>query len=298
LDNLLNGGFNKSDLIILAARPSMGKTAFALAIAANAARNNFRVAFFSIEMESRQLMQRLIDAHELINTQSILLKNATNEMVKVAKGIGELSVLPIFFDDSSALSIMEMRAKCRRMKIEQDIQLIIVDYLQLIRPTKAESREREIAIISSTLKQIARELEVPVLALAQLNRGVETRTGKDKVPMLADLRESGSIEQDADVVMFIHRPEYYERNEIEIEKNNWKNLAQIIIGKHRNGAIGSVDLTFLKEFGRFDKRALNNDLSPNYNTMNKMPENNHHSQIIDKEISVGISNDVEQDIPF
>jgi len=255
LDRILSGGLQKSDLCILAARPSMGKTAFALAITLNAAIKGNSVAFFSLEMNAKQLVMRMLSSLEAINTKEIITHKRRNEMHKITAGMGKLATLPIYFDDSSTLSIMEMRAKCRRLKVEKDIQLIIVDYLQLIQSVKAESREREIAIISSTLKQIARELEVPVLALAQLNRGVETRTGKDKTPLLSDLRESGSIEQDADVVMFIHRPEYYEKDEELIATNNWKNLAQIIVGKHRNGATGIADLTFIPDFGRFDNRA-------------------------------------------
>ena len=254
LDKILNGGLQKSDLCILVARPSMGKTAFALAITLNTAIKGNPVAFFSLEMDAKQLVLRMLSSLEAINTKEIITRRARNEMHKITAGMGKLAELPIYFDDSPALSIMELRAKCRRLKAEKNIQLIIVDYLQLIQSIKAESREREISIISSTLKQIAREIEVPVLALAQLNRSVETRTGKDKIPMLSDLRESGSIEQDADVVMFIHRPEYYERNEIIINENNWKNLAQIIVGKHRNGATGIVDLTFIPDFGRFDNR--------------------------------------------
>jgi len=271
LDRILNGGLQKSDLCILAARPSMGKTAFALALTLNAAKKKNPVAFFSLEMEAKQLIMRMLNSVESINTKEIITFKRRNEMQKITAGIGKLATLPIFFDDSSSLSIMEMRAKCRRLKVEKDIQLIVVDYLQLIQSVKAESREREIAIISSTLKQIARELEVPVLALAQLNRSVETRTGKDKTPLLSDLRESGSIEQDADVVMFIHRPEYYEKNDEEIERNNWKNLAQIIIGKHRNGATGTVDLFFNPNFGKFDNRETN------MNEPNNIPNRNTES---------------------
>jgi replicative DNA helicase len=180
-------------------------------------------------------------------------------MPEIAKGISKLSSLPIYLDDSPSLSIMELRSKCRRLKVEQDIELIVVDYLQLIQSVKAESREREVSIISANLKQIARELEVPVLTLAQLNRSVETRTGKDKVPMLSDLRESGSIEQDADVVMFINRPEYYESNEEIVEREGWKNLAQILVRKHRNGATGDVNLSFLREIGKFTEREFRPD---------------------------------------
>ncbi|MDR0927444.1 MAG: replicative DNA helicase [Ignavibacteria bacterium] len=273
LDQLLNGGFQPADLIILAARPSMGKTALALAITMNAAiRYDIPVAFFSIEMDAKQLVMRMINSLERVNTKDIMMRKAKSEMDKIASGLNKLKNTKLFFDDSHALSIMELRAKCRRLKAEQNIQLVVVDYLQLIQSIKTDSREREIAIISSTLKQIARELEVPVLALAQLNRGVETRTGKDRTPMLSDLRESGSIEQDADVVMFIHRPEYYEKDEAVIEANNWKNLAQIIIGKHRNGATGIVNLNFFPEYGEFSARETRFTEPPSMQASNSNPQ--------------------------
>jgi len=268
LDRILNGGLQKSDLCILAARPSMGKTAFALALTFNAANNKIPVAFFSLEMNAKQLVMRMLSSYKQINVKEIITYKRRNEISEIIDGMGKLAELPIYFDDSSTLSIMEMRAKCRRLKVEKDVQLIVVDYLQLIQSIKAESREREIAIISSTLKQIARELEVPVLALAQLNRSVETRTGKDRTPLLSDLRESGSIEQDADVVMFIHRPEYYEKNEEEVVRNGWKNLAQIIVGKHRNGATGIADLFFNPNFGRFGNRETNIEEPPRFANRN------------------------------
>jgi replicative DNA helicase len=222
LDNLLNGGFQKSDLIILAARPSMGKTAFALALAMNAANqkiSNVPVGFFSLEMSAIQITMRMLSTREGINAQKMIRFKQKDDEHKITSGLGYLAILPIYFDDSPAISIMELRAKCRRMKAEQNVGLIIVDYLQLIRSIKSESREREISIISSTLKQIARELDIPVLALSQLNRAMEARihSGKEinpeKTPILSDLRESGSIEQDADIVMFIHRPEALLKNE-------------------------------------------------------------------------------------
>ncbi len=255
LDTMLNGGLQKSELAILAARPSMGKTAFALAIALNAAmKYENPVAFFSLEMSSVQLVLRMLSSIIDINLRQLISGRTKDDMQRVVNGLSRLSTLPLYFDDSPSLSIMEMRSKCRRLKAERDIQLVVVDYLQLLQSIKADSREREIAIISATLKQIARELEIPVLALAQLNRSVETRTGKDKIPMLSDLRESGSIEQDADVVMFIHRPEYYEKNQDIVAQNNWQNLAQIIISKHRNGATGIVDLSFIPDFVKFTSR--------------------------------------------
>ncbi|MFM8438331.1 MAG: replicative DNA helicase, partial [Candidatus Kapaibacterium sp.] len=209
LDELL-GGFQKSDLIIIAARPSMGKTALALSIARNAAiEYDVPVAFFSIEMASVQLIMRLISAETRINAHNIRTGRISgDQMQKIVGAIGRLEKAKMFIDDSPSLSLMELRAKCRRLKAEHDVRLIFVDYLQLMHAPKAESREREISIISRTLKQIAKELDIPVVALAQLNRTVEARS--DKRPMLSDLRESGSIEQDADVVMFVTRPEVYE----------------------------------------------------------------------------------------
>ncbi len=272
LDKMLNGGFQKSDLIILAARPSMGKTALALQLTLNAAMKGQKpVAFFSLEMNSVQLVMRMLSSLTRINLKN--LSAMKQSMDTIVKGMSRLSPLPIYFDDAPSLSIMEMRSKCRRLKAEHNIELVVVDYLQLIQSVKAESREREISIISSTLKQIARELEIPVLALAQLNRSVETRSGKDKVPLLSDLRESGSIEQDADVVMFINRPEYYETKEEVIEREGWKNLAQILIRKHRNGATGEVNLSFFKEFGSFTER----EMHPLYNQENAAPPNNNYA---------------------
>lgn len=225
LDDLLNGGFHKSDLIILAARPSMGKTAFALALTMNAAyKGKVPVGFFSLEMSAPQITLRLLSSMEGFNAQEALRFKRQNEMDKFTSGLGKLATYPIFFDDTPSISIMELRAKCRRMKAEHDIGFVVVDYLQLVRSVKTESREREISIISSTLKQIARELEVPVLALSQLNRAIEERTfvGKsvnaERKPILSDLRESGSIEQDADIVMFIHRPEAVLKNEPDKEQ--------------------------------------------------------------------------------
>lgn len=256
LDSILNGGFQESDLIILAARPSMGKTAFALELTLNAAMKSKKpVAFFSLEMNSIQLVMRMLASLTMLELKIPSKMRQNNKAI--VNGISRLSELPIYIDDSPSLSIMELRSKCRRLKVEQNVELIVIDYLQLIQSVKAESREREVSIISANLKQIARELKVPVLTLAQLNRSVEART--DKRPMLSDLRESGSIEQDADVVMFIHRPEYYEKDEETVKKNNWENLAQILVRKHRNGTTGDVSLSFLREFGKFTEREFRPD---------------------------------------
>ncbi len=253
LDDLL-GGFQNSDLIIIAGRPSMGKTALGLSIARNVALEyNVPTAFFSIEMASSQLVIRLLSAEAKINQQSIRtgrLKASDNK--KIVASLGRLSDAPLIIDDSPMLSILELRAKCRRLKAEHNIKLVVVDYLQLIHSPKAESREREISVISQSLKQIAKELEIPVLAMAQLNRSVEART--DRRPMLSDLRESGSIEQDADVVMFVNRPEVYKQEKFD-DGTPTEGLAEIIIGKQRNGPIGTVRLAFQKDYARFENLA-------------------------------------------
>ncbi|OGU56721.1 MAG: replicative DNA helicase [Ignavibacteria bacterium GWF2_33_9] len=251
LDHLL-GGMHNSDLLILAARPSMGKTALALSIARNVAYHNIPVAFFSLEMSANQLVIRLISAEARVDQSSINRGTISNaEESQIVDSIGVLSNLPIFVDDSASMTIMELRAKSRRLKADHGVKLIIIDYLQLINSPKSESREREISMISRSLKQMAKELEVPVVALAQLNRLVENRP--DKRPVLSDLRESGSIEQDADVVMFVNRPEYYKIKFFDKEqKFPTEGMGEIIIGKQRNGPTGSIKLAFLKKYARFE----------------------------------------------
>ncbi len=253
LDEIL-GGFQKSDLIIIAARPSMGKTALALSIARNASMEyNVPVAFFSIEMASVQLVMRLLSAETRINAHYIRTGRLNPEhMQKIVAAIGRLERTKMFIDDSPSLSLMELRAKCRRLKAEHNVKLIFVDYLQLMHAPKAESREREISIISRTLKQIAKELDIPVVALAQLNRTVESRS--DKRPMLSDLRESGSIEQDADVVMFVTRPEVYEIMQYE-DGTPTEGTAELIIAKQRNGPIDTIRTAYIKDYARFENLA-------------------------------------------
>ncbi|MBK9248789.1 MAG: replicative DNA helicase [Ignavibacteria bacterium] len=262
LDEML-GGFQNSDLIILAARPSMGKTALALSIARNVAvEYDKAVGIFSIEMASTQLMMRLLSAESRINAHEIRSNRISHAMMpKLVETIGRLAELKIFIDDSPALTIMEIRAKCRRMRAEHDVKMVIIDYLQLIHAPKAESREREISIISRSLKQIAKELNIPVIALAQLNRSVESRG--DKTPMLSDLRESGSLEQDADVVMFVNRPEH---NSIPVYEDGspTEGTAEIIIGKHRNGPVGKVRLAYLKNFARFENLSFQFEEPPQF----------------------------------
>ncbi|HEU4718338.1 MAG TPA: replicative DNA helicase, partial [Bacteroidia bacterium] len=251
----MTSGWQNSDLIIVAARPAMGKTAFVLSMARNAAVEFTKpVAVFSLEMASVQLVQRLISSESELPAEKLKKGQLEDhEFQQLHVKIGKLSEAPLFIDDTPALSIFEMRAKCRRLKAQHDIQLIIVDYLQLM-TTGSEhnrngNREQEISTISRSLKSIAKELNVPVIALSQLSRAVETRGG-DKRPQLSDLRESGAIEQDADMVLFIHRPEYYGFTQ-DPEGNNTAGLAEIIIAKHRNGAVGSVNLRFIDRLAKF-----------------------------------------------
>jgi replicative DNA helicase len=250
---------HNSDLIIIAARPSMGKTALALSITRNAALKNIPVAFFSLEMSANQLVTRLISSESRVDQSKINKGQITNaEEAQIVDSLGVLSELPIYVDDSAAMSIMELRAKARRLKADKGVKLVFVDYLQLINSPKSESREREISMISRSLKQMAKELDIPVVALAQLNRLVENRP--DKRPVLSDLRESGSIEQDADVVMFVNRPEYYKIKFFDKEqKYPTDGMAEIIVGKQRNGPTGTVRLVFLKSFARFENPSYDNE---------------------------------------
>ncbi|MCH7774758.1 MAG: replicative DNA helicase [Bacteroidetes bacterium] len=254
LDEIL-GGFQKSDLVIVAARPSMGKTAFALTIARNAAvDHDIPVGIFSLEMSTMQLIIRLLCAEGKLNAHLVRTgKLPHSEGVKLSKNAHKLIEAPIYVDDSPAQTVLEIRAKARRLKVEKNVGMIIIDYLQLMQGhAKAESREREISHISRSLKSLAKELNIPVIALSQLNRAVETRT--DKRPQLSDLRESGSIEQDADVVIFLNRPEYYG---IEKDANgeSLEGVAEVIVGKQRNGPTGAVKLAFIKEYARFENLA-------------------------------------------
>jgi len=255
LDDLL-GGFQKSDLIVIASRPSMGKTAFALSAARNAAiEHNIPIAIFSLEMSTIQLATRLISAEARINAHNVRTgKFKAEEGAKISRTVHKLSKAPIYIDDTPAISILEIRAKARRLKNEKGIGLVIIDYLQLISPSfNMESREREISTISRSLKSLAKELNVPVVALSQLNRQLEARS--DKRPMLSDLRESGSIEQDADVVVFLYRPEMYNITQYtsgDMNGESTEGIAEVIIGKQRNGPTGEVKLKFLRDYARFE----------------------------------------------
>ncbi len=247
LDDMLSG-LQNSDMIILAARPSMGKTALALNMALNAAKGGIPVAIFSLEMADYQLVMRLLASESRIDSHRMRLgKLKDEEWARLGERVGVLADCPIYIDDTAGISVLELRSKARRLKAEHNIGLVVVDYLQLMRTsTRVESRQIEIAMISQALKNLAKELDVPVLALSQLSRAVESRGGDGK-PMLSDLRESGAIEQDADVVMFINRPAAYGR-EVEPEL---RNKAEVIVAKQRNGPTGEVDLIFLNEFVQF-----------------------------------------------
>lgn len=244
----MTSGFQRSDFIVVAARPSVGKTAFALNIAQNVAvRAGETVAIFSLEMSASQLVQRMICAEANVDAGRMRTGYLEgDDWEKLSMAIGSLSEAQIYIDDTPGITVADIRVKCRRLKKEKGLGMIVIDYLQLIqgRGGKAgENRQQEVSEISRTLKQIARELEVPVIALSQLSRSVEQR--QDKRPMLSDLRESGSIEQDADIVAFLYRDDYYNK---ESEKQN---LVEIIIAKQRNGPVGTVELVFLKQFNKF-----------------------------------------------
>ncbi|MEA4846817.1 MAG: replicative DNA helicase [Clostridiaceae bacterium] len=245
LDNKLSG-LQKSDLILIAARPSMGKSSFMMNIVQHAAvREKVTTAIFSLEMSKEQLTQRLLCSEALIDAHRLRIGDINeDEWVKLARAMGPLSEAPIYIDDTPSISITEMRAKSRRLKLEHNLGLIVIDYLQLMQGNgRAESRQQEISEISRSLKALAREINVPVVALSQLSRAPEMRA--DHRPILSDLRESGAIEQDADVVMFLYRDEYYHPD---TEK---KNIGEINISKQRNGPTGTIELVWLGQFTKF-----------------------------------------------
>ena len=247
-------GFQKGDLIILAARPSVGKTAFALTLARNAAVDaGVGMAIFSLEMSKMQLAQRLLSVETKVDLHKLRTGRLSDEdWMNLTHNIERLARAPIYIDDTPGISVLEARAKARRLQREHGVGMVIIDYLQLMSGhTRTQSREQEISHISRGLKAMAKELDVPVLALSQLSRAVESRT--DRRPQLSDLRESGSLEQDADVVMFIYRPEMYDLKSPDGE--SLEGLAQIIIGKQRNGPVGAVDLMWNKESATYEAMA-------------------------------------------
>lgn len=256
----LTSGWQNSDLIIIAARPAMGKTAFVLSMAKNMAVNyEIPVAIFSLEMSNVQLVNRLIsNVCELGGEKIKSGQLSPMEWDQLMSRVKELQDARLYIDDTPSLSILELRTKARRLVREHQVRFIIIDYLQLMNATgmKFGSREQEVSMISRSLKQLAKELDIPIVALSQLNRSVETR-GKDgdrdsKRPQLSDLRESGAIEQDADIVCFIHRPEYYLRSDTDMEGRNIRGLAEFIVAKHRSGRVDDVKMRFRKEFARFE----------------------------------------------
>ena len=253
----LTGGWQNSELIIVAGRPSSGKTAFALSLARNAALHSEKptgVGIFSLEMSTSQLVMRLLCAEARVDAHALRTgRLPEDDWKRLSISAGRLTSSNIFIDDSAVMGILELRAKARRLKAEKNIGLIIVDYLQLMQgPRNAESREKEISAISRSLKALAKELNIPVIALSQLSRAVESRT--DKRPILSDLRESGAIEQDADVVTFVHRPEMYEDPDTE-EGRRVQGRAELIVGKQRNGPTGEAMLSFVHRYARFENLA-------------------------------------------
>lgn len=297
----ITSGFQRSDMVILAARPGMGKTAFVLTLARNTAVDfNKPVAVFSLEMSSLQLVNRLIASETEIPAEKLKKGNLERyEWEQLNAKINKLSEAPIFIDDTPALSVFELRAKCRRLKQQHGIEMIIIDYLQLMTvggDSRSGNREQEISTISRSIKSIAKELDVPIIALSQLSRQVETRGG-DKKPQLSDLRESGAIEQDADMVMFIYRPEYYKLDK-DIDGNPLPNgYAEIIIAKHRNGALDDVPLKFISNLAKFT-----NPESNEYDGFKPLPQSNEFdisNQQNNNMIRSSKMDDIEDDdVPF
>lgn len=248
--NRITNGLHKSDLILLAARPSMGKTALALNIAVNAARAGKVVALFSLEMSKTQLGNRILSSWSGVNSLHLNTGNLSDDdMRSLIDALDEMSRLKLFIDDTAGLTLLEIRSKARRLKHEHGLDLIVIDYLQLMQGGRSrlseQNRQQEISEISRSLKALAREMDVPILALSQLSRNVEMRA--EKKPQLSDLRESGSLEQDADIVMFLYRDEYYNRDDTDNE-----NIAELILAKNRNGPTTSIRLQFQKEIMRFN----------------------------------------------
>ena len=290
----LTSGWQSSDLIIIAARPGMGKTAFVLALARNAAVDFKRpIAVFSLEMSNVQLAQRLISMEAEISGSKLRNGQLEDyEWQQLHSSLEKISEAPIFIDDTPGLNVFELRAKCRRLKMQHDIQMIVIDYLQLMtggHDNNKGNREQEISAISRALKGLAKELHVPVIALSQLSRAVETRGGT-KRPMLSDLRESGAIEQDADIVSFIYRPEYYQILEDE-EGQSLKGVAEIIIAKHRNGALKTVKLKFTDQFAKFGN--LEDPDFGDFPTQENSNNDNFNNNIITRPSKMN-----DEDIPF
>ena len=296
----LTSGWQKSDLVIIAARPAMGKTALVLTMARNAAVDFGKpVAVFSLEMSSLQLVTRLMASESEIASEKLKKGNLEEyEFQQLTDKTRKISEAPLFIDDTPGLSVFELRAKARRLKEQHKIELLVVDYLQLMTAggEGKGNREQEIATISRSLKGLAKELEIPVIALSQLSRAVETRGG-DKRPQLSDLRESGAIEQDADMVMFIHRPEYYNITEDE-NGGSTLGVAELIIAKHRNGPVDSAKTRYIGHFTKFvdlDMLDNNHDYGA---TSNKLSPSTDFDSQSNSVIRGSKMNDIEEDHPF
>ncbi len=289
-------GWQKSDLIILAARPSMGKTAFALNMARNAAVDFQKpIAFFSLEMSSVQLVTRLISSETSLTADKLRTGQlAEYEWQQLNTKVSPLVNAKLFIDDTPQLSVFDLRAKCRRLKQQHDIQMVFIDYLQLMtaKTEKNGNREQEISNISRSLKSLAKELNIPVLALSQLSRSVETRPGSKK-PILSDLRESGAIEQDADMVLFIYRPDYYGLQEDENHEST-KGKAVISIAKHRNGKLGEVELRFVGQYARFEdlETSFMNNTEVDSNETSQLKPNTSFDMPNERRFSSKINDDV------
>jgi len=300
----LTSGWQPSDLIIVAARPGMGKTALTLSMARNiAVGQHIPVAFFSLEMASVQLITRLISSETGLSSEKLRTGNLeTHEWEQLNVKVKALENAPLFIDDTPSLSIFDLRAKARRLASQKDIKLIFIDYLQLMTAAinkKGGNREQEISTISRNLKALAKELDVPVIALSQLSRAVETRGGT-KRPILSDLRESGAIEQDADIVSFIYRPEYYQIDEWDDEERTpTRGQAEFIVAKHRNGAAGNLRLKFIGELGRFENLDTFDSPSEFHSKINRHDEEGAKPNFPSADEAFGSAmNDEENDVPF
>lgn len=302
----MTSGWQKSDLVIIAARPAMGKTAFVLTCARNAAVDfNKPVVVFSLEMSSVQLVNRLISGEAQIEQEKIRKGNLEEwEWQQIHSKISRLEAAPLIIDDTPALNIFEFRAKCRRLKAQHDIQLIIIDYLQLMHGKAADAkgggnREQEIGSISRALKSVAKELNVPVIALSQLSRAVESRPGGSKRPMLSDLRESGSIEQDADMVLFLYRPEYYGL-EVDEDNNPTQGVGEVIIAKHRNGETGRVRLKFVGKYVKFTDldQGMDGGFSPAVNAFSGLAPSQDFEKPNNFIIRPSRMDDIDDEQPF
>ena len=299
--DLLTSGWQPSDLIVIAARPGMGKTALTLSMARNiAVLKKTPVAFFSLEMSSVQLITRLISAETGLTSEKLRTgKLESHEWEQLNVKVGDLEKAPLYIDDTPSLSIFDLRAKARRLSSKHGIQLIIVDYLQLMTSgttSKTGNREQEISSISRNLKSLAKELNVPVIALSQLSRAVETRGGT-KRPILSDLRDSGAIEQDADIVSFIYRPEYYGMDEWDDnDKTPAEGQAEFIISKHRNGGLGNIRLKFIANLGKFDNMEVFDNQSEFQSKMNEQTSQSSKRRLPYADDS--INDDDMNDIPF